>query len=73
MKLARYGAIGQEKPAVLTKNGDLLDVSAFTPDFDLNLFENDGMHNLDQRLSEHENSGAIVSSDERLAAPLSQV
>lgn len=73
MKLARYGAIGQEKPAVLTKNGDLLDVSAFTPDFDLNFFENDGMHNLEQWLSEHENSCAIVSSDERLAAPLSQV
>ena len=73
MKLARYGAIGQEKPAVLTKNGDLLNVSAFTPDFDLNFFENDGMHNLEQWLSEHENSCAIVSSDERLAAPLSQV
>lgn len=73
MKLARYGAIGQEKPAVLTKNGDLLDVSAFTPDFDQNFFENDGMYNLEQWLSEHENSCAIVSSDERLAAPLSQV
>ena len=73
MKLARYGAIGQEKPAVLTKNGELIDVSAFTPDFDLNFFENDGMHNLEKWLSEHENSCAIVSSDERLAAPLSQV
>ena len=73
MKLARYGAIGQEKPAVLTKNGDLIDVSAFTSDFDQNFFENDGMHNLEKWLSEHENSCAIVSSDERLAAPLSQV
>lgn len=73
MKLARYGAIGQEKPAVLTKNGDLIDVSAFTSDFDQNFFENDGMHNLEKWLFEHENSCAIVSSDERLAAPLSQV
>ena len=73
MKLARYGAIGQEKPAVLTKNGNLIDVSAFTSDFDQNFFENDGMHNLKQWLSEHENSCTIVSSDQRLAAPLSQV
>ena len=73
MKLARYGAIGQEKPAVLTKNGDLIDVSAFTSDFDQNFFENNGMHNLEKWLFEHENSCAIVSSDERLAAPLSQV
>ncbi len=73
MKLARYGAIGQEKPAVLTKNGDLIDVSAFTSDFDQNFFENDGMHNLEKWLFEHENSCAIVSSDERLAAPLSEV
>ena len=73
MKLARYGAIGQEKPAVLTKNGNLIDVSAFTSDFDQNFFENDGMHNLEQWLSEHENSRTIVSSDQRLAAPLSQV
>lgn len=73
MKLARYGAIGQEKPAVLTKNGDLIDVSAFTSDFDQNFFENDGMHNLEKWLFEHENNCAIVSSDERLAAPLGQV
>lgn len=73
MKLARYGAIGQEKPAVLTKNGDLIDVSAFTSDFDQNFFENNGMHNLEKWLFEHENSCAIVSSDERLAAPLSEV
>ena len=73
MKLARYGAQGQEKPAVLTKNGDLIDVSAFTSDFDQNFFEQDGMHNLKQWLSEHEQSCPKVSPDQRLAAPLSQV
>lgn len=73
MKLARYGAQGQEKPAVLTKNGDLIDVSAFTSDFDPDFFEQDGMHNLKQWLSEHEQSCPKVSPDQRLAAPLSQV
>ena len=73
MKLARYGAQGQEKPAVLTKNGDLIDVSAFTADFDSDFFEQDGMHNLKQWLSEHEQSCPKVSPDQRLAAPLSQV
>ena len=73
MKLARYGALGQEKPAVLTKNGDLIDVSAFTSDFDPDFFEQDGMHNLKQWLSEHEQSCPKVSPDQRLAAPLSQV
>ncbi len=73
MKLARYGAQGQEKPAVITKNGDLIDVSAFTADFDSDFFEQDGMHNLKQWLSEHEQSCPKVSPDQRLAAPLSQV
>jgi 2,4-diketo-3-deoxy-L-fuconate hydrolase len=73
MKLARYGAQGQEKPAVLTKNGDLIDVSGFASDFDQNFFENDGMHKLKQWLSEHEQSCPKVSPDQRLAAPLSQV
>lgn len=73
MKLARYGAQGQEKPAVLAKNGDLIDVSAFTPDFDSDFFEQDGMHNLKQWLSEHEQSCPKVSPDQRLAAPLGQV
>jgi len=73
MKLARYGAQGQEKPAVLTKNGELIDVSAFTSDFDSDFFEQDGMHNLKQWLSEHEQSCPKVSPDQRLAAPLSQV
>ena len=73
MKLARYGAQGQEKPAVLTKNGDLIDVSAFTTDFDSDFFEQDGMHKLKQWLSEHEQSCPKVSPDQRLAAPLSQV
>jgi 2-keto-4-pentenoate hydratase/2-oxohepta-3-ene-1,7-dioic acid hydratase in catechol pathway len=73
MKLARYGDLGQEKPAVLTKNGDLIDVSAFTSDFDPDFFEQDGMHNLKQWLSEHEQSCPKVSPDQRLAAPLSQV
>lgn len=73
MKLARYGAQGQEKPAVLTKNGELIDVSAFTADFDSDFFEQDGMHNLKQWLSEHEQSCPKVSPDQRLAAPLSQV
>ena len=73
MKLARYGAQGQEKPAVLTKNGDLIDVSAFTADFDPDFFEQDGMQNLKQWLSEHEQSCPIVSPDQRLAAPLGKV
>ena len=73
MKLARYGAQGQEKPAVLTKNGELIDVSAFASDFDSDFFEQDGMHNLKQWLSEHEQSCPKVSPDQRLAAPLSQV
>ncbi len=42
MKLARIGAVGQEKPAIY-KNGEYYDVSSIFPDFNESFFEKGGL------------------------------
>ena len=42
MKLARIGAVGQEKPAIY-ENGEYYDVSSIFPDFNESFFEKEGL------------------------------
>ena len=42
MKLARIGAVGQEKPAIF-ENGEYYDVSSIFPDFNESFFEKEGL------------------------------
>jgi 2-keto-4-pentenoate hydratase/2-oxohepta-3-ene-1,7-dioic acid hydratase in catechol pathway len=42
MKLARVGAVGQEKPAIY-ENGEYYDVSSIFPDFNESFFEKEGL------------------------------
>ena len=46
MKLARYGAPGAEKPAVLLDDHTRIDVSGFVRDFDEAFFGGDGLRGL---------------------------
>ncbi len=50
MKLFRYGKIGQEKPAVLTADGEKLDVTSFCKDYNEEFFATDGIVGLEQWL-----------------------
>jgi 2-keto-4-pentenoate hydratase/2-oxohepta-3-ene-1,7-dioic acid hydratase in catechol pathway len=45
MKLARIGAIGQEKPAIF-ENGEYYDVSSIFPDFNESFFEREGLSSI---------------------------
>ena len=50
MKLIRFGEAGKEKPGVIL-NEKYHDVSSLVKDYDEAFFENDGLHNLREKLS----------------------
>lgn len=72
MKLFRYGAIGQEKPAVVLPSGKKIDVSHFTNDYDEAFFTHKGILALQQWLATHANECAAVAETERIGAPIAR-
>lgn len=72
MKLFRYGQPGSEKPAVELANGKLVDVSAFTPDFNEAFFESGRLNELATWLAAEENNCPEVATTERLGSPIAR-
>lgn len=65
MKLFRFGPVGQEKPGVLTSNGQPLDVSAFGGDYDEHFFATDGLVRLAAWLAAHAATCPLVPAGTR--------
>lgn len=72
MKLIRFGEPGAEKPGVINKKGERLDVSAFGEDFTEAFFEAEGIKRLITWLSKEIDSCPKVSKDVRLGAPIAR-
>ena len=72
MKLARFGAIGSERPGVLLDDGTRVDVSAFVRDYDEAFFGGDGLRGLAAWLTDRGGSAPRVPREARLGAPLAR-
>lgn len=70
MKLISFGEPGKEKPGVITKEGDRIDVSNFTSRFDEDFFANDGLSSLSDWLEENTSTAPVVGNDVRLGSPV---
>jgi 2-keto-4-pentenoate hydratase/2-oxohepta-3-ene-1,7-dioic acid hydratase in catechol pathway len=67
MKLFRYGIEGQEKPGVIW-NGKKIDISAFVTDINEDFLTNNGVEKLDQWLTHHAETCAIIDDQQRFGA-----
>lgn len=72
MKLIRFGQPGREKPGIVDAQGVMRDVSAFTPDFDEDFFEQDGLTGLRSWLRVHDAAAPAVDISERLGSPVAR-
>ena len=72
MKLIRFGAAGEEKPGVQLENGQRIDVSTFTTDYDERYFETNGIERLEAWLADQSTSCPIISNEVRLGPPISR-
>jgi len=70
MKLIRFGSTGEEKPGIINKNGQRLDVSKFGEDYNEAFFEKDGIKRLITWLSKNIDNCPRISENERLGAPI---
>lgn len=70
MKLIRFGAMGQEKPGVLLKDGSRIDASTFGSDYDEVFFGSGGLAKLDSWLSKNASSAPRVAASARLGSPV---
>lgn len=70
MKLIRFGQPGAEKPGIINKEGQRIDVSGFGEDFDEAFFENKGTERLTAWLSKNTGKCPKVSETERWGAPI---
>jgi 2-keto-4-pentenoate hydratase/2-oxohepta-3-ene-1,7-dioic acid hydratase in catechol pathway len=70
MKLIRFGKMGSEKPGIINKNGQRIDVSSFGEDYNEAFFENDGIKRLITWLSKNIDNCPRVSEEERLGPPI---
>lgn len=68
VKLFRYGAATNEKPAVLTADGQKLDVSAFVNDYDEAFFASNGIERLENWLLKNKSKCSIVPNNARIAS-----
>jgi len=66
MKLIRFGEAGREKPAIINKQDQKLDVSAFGEDYSEAFFQNDGLQRLRKWLESNESSCPKIEEEERL-------
>jgi 2,4-diketo-3-deoxy-L-fuconate hydrolase len=70
MKLIRFGAAGAEKPGIINKKGQRLDVSSFGEDYNEVFFEKDGIKRLITWLSKNIDNCPRISEEERLGPPI---
>jgi 2,4-didehydro-3-deoxy-L-rhamnonate hydrolase len=72
MKLVRIGKPGREKPGVQLPNGDRIDASPCTPDFDESFFDGNGLHELQRWLDRDGPRQAAIDAAERLGPPVAR-
>ncbi len=72
MKLARYGAAGAEKPAVLLDDTTAIDVSAFARDFDEAFFGGDGLRGLADWVEQHGAAAPKIAAGTRIGPSLAR-
>jgi 2,4-diketo-3-deoxy-L-fuconate hydrolase len=70
MKLVRFGTLGQEKPGLIDKDGNLRDLSAIISDIDSKLLGGGG---LSQLKTIDETSLPLVEGEQRFAKPIASV
>ena len=70
MKLIRFGAINDEKPAVITTDGTRRDISAFGRDYDEAFFGGNGIQKLKHWLEKNLDNCPIIDKNIRLGPPL---
>lgn len=70
MKLIRFGKAGNEKPGIINKNGQKLDVSSFGEDYNEAFFEKDGIKKLITWLSKNIDNCPRIPETERLGPPI---
>lgn len=70
MKLIRFGTAGAEKPGIVNKRGDLLDVSGFGEDYDEVFFRTDGIKRLITWLSGNIDNCPRLGKEIRLGPPI---
>jgi len=71
MKLLRFGDPGVEKPGIMV-DGQIIDVSTFTNDFDERFFESDGIDRLRNWYQTNQDSLPRVNANARLGAPFAR-
>jgi len=72
MKLARYGPIGHERPAVLLDDGMRVDCSGFGLDWGERFFESDGLPRLLAWLDQHRERAPRIAPNERTGPPIAR-
>ena len=72
MKLTRIGAVGREKPAVLTADGRFLDASGVAPDYDPAFFASDGLARLAAAVATGDLPEQRNAVNERIGAPVAR-
>src|SRR3954469_16953104 len=72
MKLARYGAAGAERPAVLVDGRTAIDVSAFVRDFDEAFFAGDGVRGLADWVGRQGAGAPKIAAGTRVGPPLAR-
>ncbi len=70
MKLIRFGEPGREKPGVLLRDGNRIDVSAIGSDYDEKFFDKGGLKQLETWLKKNAASAPRVSPNVRLGPPV---
>ena len=68
IKLFRFGTIGNEKPAVLTADGQRLNVSAFGGDYNEQFFAGNGIEVLEKWLAKNRDKCPPVPKNARIAS-----
>ena len=72
MKLIRYGKPGAEKPGVILANGRMIDISAFTSNYDEAFFESCGLERLATWLKDNAELAPAIPDGARLGSPVSR-
>ncbi len=70
MQLVRWGEIGHEKPGLIIKNGDRIDLSEFTSDFDGHFFASNGIARLKKWIESREHACDIIEKEVRWGPPI---
>lgn len=72
MKLLRFGPPGQERPGVLVRDGEAVDVSAHVDDYDRSFFANGGLDRLQSVVDGSTDLPTVALDEVRLAAPIAR-